>query len=469
MSESKRKKRKYKTKTSKSNYDIEWNSFLTNMLYVYGRDEVRFFLDDDVLKNEYIKVLQRDEASKLVKVGYLYTDYLFAKKNRKYDSKELNDMLRDIGYEIIEDVSIPEIMVFYNKDKNIYSIVHRGTQIQSQTGIMDIMSDLTLFMNKNSKRIEERVKETTDIIDYIKSNETPNQDAHINLIGHSLGSFSSSLSFLDPYNLKNINSLTTFSGAFFDSPILKEKLSKLSSDDINELNRKSTHHRMEGDIVSLGSLKSLPFGELFSYQLTKGYYEKRPEDYELLNVKDTEKMIDADVIKNRKSHLYAHRVDRFFRSDLNPMNELSAEADYIQDLLDVNAEFIKKHPSMKNINYPMRKQEENKKYFEDRRKKGIKPTQPPPYDELMEELTTNINKIFGNQENPEKTFEEKITEVENKIIKEIQENQINNNFEKVFEYNKDESLPFNKSQPLNIDPFSLCKIDPTLEGCENFI
>ena len=95
-------------------------------------------------------------------------------------------------------------------------------------------------------------------------------------------------------------------------------------------------------------------------------------------------------------------------------------------------------------------------------------------------------------ENTPEQVNKRIQNIENMIQKERKAQQVNNMLETINkqgfnsikikseelkkpiyegsfeEEEEDLTLPFSKGEKLNIDPFSLCKVDPSLEGCENF-
>jgi len=417
------KKQKYKSKTKNSIYDNEWSLFLESLTDLYDEEYVIENIDNDNIKKEFIKTESVDDVAILSKVGYLYTDYFLDKNKRKYDMKELNDIGLSRGYKIDKKLSEYDIMVFYNKEKKNYFIVHRGTQPQSRTGVIDILTDMKLFFSGSSKRIENRLEETEDIIKIIKRK---NPKSTISLGGHSLGSTTSSYAMTSPLVLNNVDELVTingFYGGLFD--IFKNNIEELKDDEILMLNEKTTHHRMQGDIISSEALQNVPFGDLLTYEYKGGEFE----------LKSTDK--------------YSHDLGHFLRTDLNPVIETTPEMKFLQENLNIvqEASFI-----------------------------------------LNKELSMDSSQLENTPEQANK----RIQNIENMIQKEQKAQQVNNMLETInkqgfnsikikseelkkpiyegsFEEEDDDlTLPFSKGEKLNIDPFSLCKVDPSLEGCENF-
>jgi len=412
-----------KTKTKKSIYDDEWLVFLENLYDLYGKKYIED-IDNESMKREFMKKESVDDIAILSRIGYMYTDYFLNRENRKYNIKELNDMSLSWGYKIDKKLSLYDIMVFYNNKKNNYYIVHRGTQPRSRTGVADLFTDAKLFLTGKSQRMENRLDETEDIIKLIKRK---NPDATISLGGHSLGGTTSSYAMTSPYVLNNVNELITlnaFYGGLFD--IYQNNMNELNDEDIMKLNEKSTHHRMEGDIISSEYLKTIPFGELLTYELKEGEFEIRP-----LNK-------------------YAHDLGHFFKTDLNPLIETTSEMKVLQENLNI----------LQEISYSLFKSDIFVNKFESRG------------DEILERFNELENKYINQVENEMK--EERINNMLETINKQgfnsikIKAEDLQQEREKEKIEEKDETLPFNKAKPLVIDAFSLCKIDPTLEGCENF-
>ena len=414
--------KKTKTKTKKSIYDVEWINFLESLTDLYGKKYIED-IDNESMKKEFIKKESVDDIAILSKIGYMYTDYFLNRENRKYNIEELNDMSLSWGYKIDNKLSIYDIMVFYNKEKNNYYIVHRGTQPSSRTGVADLLTDAKLFLTGKSQRMENRLDETEDIIKLIKRK---NPESTISLGGHSLGATTSSYAMTSPYVLNNVNELITLNGFYGGLvDIYQNNMNELDDEDIMKLNEKTTHHRMEGDIISSEYLKTIPFGELLTYQLKEGDFETKP-----LNK-------------------YAHDLGHFFKTDLNPLIETTSEMNVLQENLDVVQEISYSLFKDKTFNFKLEsKGEEILERFNELENKYINQVEKEMKNQRVIDMLETINKQGFNN------IQLKAEDLQQERMKEIEET--------------DESLPLNNAQSLNINPFSLCALDPTLEGCENF-
>lgn len=413
--------RKVKSKTKKSIYDEEWKTFLESLSDLYNDNYINENIDNENIKREFKKKESVDDIAILSRIGYLYTDYFLNRDNRKYNIDELNDMSLSWGYEIDKKLSVYDIMVFYNKEKNNYYIVHRGTQPLSRTGVADIFTDAKLFLTGKSQRMENRLEETEDIIKLIKRK---NPSSTISLGGHSLGGTTSAYAMTSPYVLNNINELVTLNGFYGGIVnIFQNNMNDLNDEEIMKLNEKTTHHRMQGDIVSSEYLRSVPFGELLTYELKQGEFETKP-----LNK-------------------YAHDLGHFFRTDLNPLIETTPEMKVLQENLDVVQELSYSLFKDKVFDFKL---ESNGdvilERFNELENKYIKQVEKEMKEQRVNNMLETINK-------------QGFTSIKLKADELMQEKQ---------EEKKDESLPFNTAKPVVIDPFSLCKLDPTIEGCENF-
>ncbi len=420
--------RKVKSKTKKSIYDPEWNNFLESLSDLYGEKYIED-IDNESMKREFMKKESVDDIAILSKIGYMYTDYFLNRENRKYNIKELNEISLSWGYKINKKLSVYDIMVYYNKEKNNYYIVHRGTQPSSRTGVADIFTDAKLFLTGKSQRMENRLEETEDIIKVIKKK---NPQATISLGGHSLGATTSSYAMTSPYVINNIDELVTLNGFYGGLvDIFKSNINELDDEDIMKLNEKTTHHRMEGDIISSEYLKTIPFGELLTYQLKEGEFETKP-----LNK-------------------YAHDLGHFFKTDLNPLVETTSEMRVLQDNLDVVQELAYSLFKDNVFNYKLEsKGDVILERFNQLENKYINQVDKEMKEQRINDMLEAINKQGFNsiKIKTDDLMEEKT----NQEVEETPEETT-------------ETIPINQPQPLNIDPFSLCKIDPTLEGCEYFI
>ena len=217
--------------------------------------------------------------SKLIKGTAQYSRFIISPDIDR--ESKVNAELKDIGYIILPEFSSNEIGVFYNADKNNHVIIHKGTQLTSQTMATDIQSDFDLTMSGIGAK-KQFLKRRDDTVEIIRSIKEINPSTSIELGGESLGGATSSyaFSYLDDkegkYLHDNIDSLTTLNPAFPPKYLLPKKIDSVLFDLYKHVDKDTKkkieqkpiiHHRIKTDIVSKGLEKDVPFGKVMTYEL----------------------------------------------------------------------------------------------------------------------------------------------------------------------------------------------------------
>lgn len=201
--------------------------------------------------------------------------------------KRVNAYLLDDGVILEPDMSDGSITTLYEPKTNTYHIAHKGTQFGSSTGSADGLADIQFAsVGYNSLHVRDRTKQTEDILDKIDGRDP---GAPVTLQAHSLGGHTAAYAMANSDRvLKRVSSLDTFNTAAHPSfsvglnvPYHKQRI----------LDEKTTHHRMNGDVVSKGHLVNLPFGKVQTY--------KHPTSLTLVN-----RALDA------------HHIDHFINNKL---------------------------------------------------------------------------------------------------------------------------------------------------------
>jgi len=199
------------------------------------------------------------KKAKLVKAAYIIGKTGGVTPRSK---KEVNAYLLDIGVILEPDMSHDDVTTLYEEKSNTYHISHKGTQLDSSTGSADALADIQFAsFGYNSPHIKDRMKKTEEVLDMI---DVRDPGATVTLQGHSLGGHTGAYAMANSDRvLKRVSSLDTFNTAAHPSysvglnvPFHKQRI----------LDEKTTHHRMNGDVVSKGHLVNLPFGTSKTYK-----------------------------------------------------------------------------------------------------------------------------------------------------------------------------------------------------------
>lgn len=184
------------------------------------------------------------------------------KKQDKID--KINKNIAHTGYVVDKDKSNRSIIYFKNDAEKKATIAHRGTSVKHKE---DIQSDMHLAFGKDSKDLSKRRRRTEKLV-----KATPH-DYEITLTGHSLGGHSAMDSAVKSKNVRDrVKHIHTYNGAF--SPFTKNPGKKVKAD----LDAKTTHHRVAGDLVSISHPIAPTIGVVKEYKpKIKNKYKSIPK------------------------------------------------------------------------------------------------------------------------------------------------------------------------------------------------
>ena len=168
-------------------------------------------------------------------------------------------------YSKVNELSSNDISTFkHNVDKN-YIVAHRGTDFNSNTKTKQIKADLGILLgNRDQNKLhKKRTRETEKIARQIKQTDPEHK---IFLTGHSLGGSTAHHAMVkNPYVRENVTELHTFNAG--SSPLQSKGLSPKNKA-YSVIERKSTHHAIQGDAIS-ASVNSNLIGKHKTYKNKK--------------------------------------------------------------------------------------------------------------------------------------------------------------------------------------------------------
>lgn len=175
---------------------------------------------------------------------------LLSKNGKTKETVEkINQSLQDVGFEVVESMTDHDISTFTNRETGEYHISHRGTMFRS-----DHLTNAAVGVGLSSAALKRRNYQTEKIVEQIPGS------SKVTMSGYSLGGYSALSSMVDSKAVRNkISEVHTFnSGSHLLSP---------SHDTLKELDKKVTHHVIEGDRVSSWMTKfATPFGTVKKYK-----------------------------------------------------------------------------------------------------------------------------------------------------------------------------------------------------------
>jgi len=169
------------------------------------------------------------------------------------------------GYSRLDELSTPDISTYKHQVNPHYIIAHRGTDIGATKANKQIKADLAILIGNKShdKLHKERVKQTEKIVKELKA-KTP--ESKIYLTGHSLGGSTAHHAMVkSPTVRENVTALHTFNAG--TSPLQSKGLAK-SNKAYKVIASKSTHHAVQGDLISQ-SVRSNLIGKHEIYKAPK--------------------------------------------------------------------------------------------------------------------------------------------------------------------------------------------------------
>lgn len=195
-----------------------------------------------------------NEAAKIANIHYIYQ----SKPNKERADKTVKRKLKRLGYEL-DSVNTDKDILTAKKGDNIH-INYSGTNIKSPR---DIMSDVALSVGvqKINPQFNERRKKTRDIM------KQYGDDKDYTLTGHSLGGSILMNTLKESKSIRDRTSNAyTFNAGY--TPLFHESV-KVSKPIKKELDKKVSHFRVKGDLVSAYMNKDIAFGQLAEYKHEK--------------------------------------------------------------------------------------------------------------------------------------------------------------------------------------------------------
>jgi hypothetical protein len=210
---------------------------------------------------------------------------MLGSKNKDKRIDQINKNISHTGYKAVPEHSNRDILTVDNGTHRY--IAHRGTSAHDKHKAKDdIMADLSFAFGK--EKHDKAFKKRRNITNNIIKATTP--DKKIMMTGHSLGGGTSAFAMEKKGIRDRVSELHTYNPAI--SPFTKAPGKKV----VKELNDKVTHHRVQGDIVSMSSNPN--FGKVKTYKAnTNKLLKKIPQ-----HLSDSIKSLD--VLNN-------HRLESF--------------------------------------------------------------------------------------------------------------------------------------------------------------
>jgi hypothetical protein len=165
-------------------------------------------------------------------------------------------------YERQNDLSTADISVYKHKVNPHHIIAHRGTDVHSNTASKQLKADMNIAVgNKNADKLHnDRAKQTENIVKSIKES---NPEHTIHLTGHSLGGSTTQHAMSKSKIVRdNVNTVDTFNAG---SSIIGGKPLSSKSQAYKDIAGKSTHHHIEGDMIS-ENVGSAMIGKVVKYK-----------------------------------------------------------------------------------------------------------------------------------------------------------------------------------------------------------
>jgi len=162
-------------------------------------------------------------------------------------SYDTTNMTPTNNYTKLNQYSNNEISTYKHNEKPQYVISHRGTSLSDPNSARkDIRADLNIALGNKEADVlhKRRTKQTEAIVSAIKK-EAPKSDVY--LVAHSLGGSTASHAMATSKVVRdNVKELHTFNSG---SSAL-QKPPDVSPEVRADLMKKSTHHRVKGDLIS---------------------------------------------------------------------------------------------------------------------------------------------------------------------------------------------------------------------------
>ncbi len=225
-------------------------------------------------------------------------------KSREERISAINKQVEGTGFSVVDDkrYTNPNMTTYKNEETGEINVSHRGTHVQGRKGLKDIRNDIAFGLGLTS--VDPRFKRRTKNTERVIRDLAPEK---FTMAGHSLGGGSVKYAIANSRTIrKNLHSAETFNSAA--NPVLNADL-QVSAKDKKELDKKVTHHRIKGDVVSAGLNQSVPFGKVKRYDVKHD---------EKLGKSLVDKIVKKSPILSKVSQLtskalHAHKIQHFHK------------------------------------------------------------------------------------------------------------------------------------------------------------
>lgn len=237
-------------------------------------------------------------------------------RQSKYD--DINKMVEKTGYSVVPKHTNKNIVTFQDKDGNVH-ISQQGTNVKSTTGFKDITNDIAIGLGfgghldhtrKRKRKAEKVVRELNP--------------ENLTMSSHSLGGYTQNYTIANSKKVRNkLKKAYTFNGAA--NPVLDNDLIVKPSVK-KELDNKVIHARVQGDLVSAGFKKNLPFGKLETYKL-KDEHKDEAQGQRILNKLLSFNPLLSNVSNLGKKAIDAHHVSHWHEKKLDKVAKKDTQAE----------------------------------------------------------------------------------------------------------------------------------------------
>jgi hypothetical protein len=198
------------------------------------------------------------ESARIAQIHYIYQK----RPNKERADKIAKRKLGRIGYEL-DPFNTDKDVLTAKRGDNIH-INYTGTDVNNPR---DILSDaaLAVGLQSKNKQFSDRRKKTRDIMrQYDKELEGK---ADYSMSSHSLGGSILMNTLKESKSIRDrVNQAVTFNAGY--TPLFHESV-KVPKDVKKELDKKVSHFRTKGDIVSAHMNEQVAFGNLYEFKADK--------------------------------------------------------------------------------------------------------------------------------------------------------------------------------------------------------
>jgi hypothetical protein len=193
-----------------------------------------------------------NESAKIAQIHYIYQSRPNVERAHRYAKRKLGRL----GYELDEKNTNADILTA-TQGNNVH-MNYSGTNINNPR---DIVSDIALGtgLQKLNQQFTERRKKTREIM------RSYGDDKDYSLSAHSLGGSILMDTLARSKSIRQrVSTAHTFNAGY--TKMFHDSIPSLDKQEKKELDKKVSHHRVKGDIVSAHMPKQIAFGQLAEYE-----------------------------------------------------------------------------------------------------------------------------------------------------------------------------------------------------------